>query len=153
MAHIADSIKITKQVDLGLDDILSGISELETKDLEKFMQKIGHLIARRKVAHSKGIDKAKEKLEAAKLSPRKRAAYERDTKNSHSEASWAETQLKKEQDAAKKVEDELKKEREFIEKGKIEGKIIIAKEMKTDGTSIELIMKYTGLSRNVIENL
>ena len=51
MAHIADSIKITKQVDLGLDDILNGISELETTDLEKFMQKIGHLIARRKVAH------------------------------------------------------------------------------------------------------
>lgn len=47
MAHIV----ITKQVDLGLDDILSGISELETKDLEKFMQRIGHLIARRKVAH------------------------------------------------------------------------------------------------------
>jgi hypothetical protein len=51
MAHIADSIKITKQVDLGLDDILSGISELETNDLEQFMQKIAHLIARRKVAH------------------------------------------------------------------------------------------------------
>jgi hypothetical protein len=51
MAHISDSIKITKQVDLGLDDILSSISELETTDLEKFMQKIGHLIARRKVAH------------------------------------------------------------------------------------------------------
>ena len=44
-------IKITKQVDLGLDDILNGISELDTKDLEKFIQKIGHLIARRKVAH------------------------------------------------------------------------------------------------------
>jgi hypothetical protein len=51
MAHIVDSIKITKQVDLGLDDILNGISELDTKDLEKFMQKIGHLIARRKVAY------------------------------------------------------------------------------------------------------
>jgi hypothetical protein len=51
MAHIANSIKITKQVDLGLDDIITGISELDTKDLEKFMQKIGHLIARRKVAH------------------------------------------------------------------------------------------------------
>jgi hypothetical protein len=51
MAHIGNSIKITKQVDLGLDDILSGISELDTKDLEKFMQKIGHLIARRKVAY------------------------------------------------------------------------------------------------------
>lgn len=51
MAHTANSIKITKQVDLGLEDILNGISELDTKDLEKFMQRIGHLIARRKVAH------------------------------------------------------------------------------------------------------
>ncbi len=51
MAHIGNSIKITKQVDLGMDDILNGISELETKDLEKFIQKIGHLIARRKVAY------------------------------------------------------------------------------------------------------
>jgi hypothetical protein len=51
MAHLVSNIKITKQVDLGLDDILNGISELDTKDLEKFMQKIGHLIARRKVAH------------------------------------------------------------------------------------------------------
>jgi hypothetical protein len=48
---MVNSIKITKQVDLGLDDILNGISELETKDLEKFMQKVGHLIARRKVAY------------------------------------------------------------------------------------------------------
>ena len=48
---MVNSIKITKQVDLGLDDILNGISELDSKDLEKFMQKIGHLIARRKVAH------------------------------------------------------------------------------------------------------
>jgi hypothetical protein len=48
---MVNSIKITKQVDLGLDDILNGISELETKDLEKFMQRIGHLIARRKVAY------------------------------------------------------------------------------------------------------
>ena len=51
MTNSVNSIKITKQVDLGLDDILKGISELETKDLEKFMQKIGHLIACRKVAY------------------------------------------------------------------------------------------------------
>ena len=51
MTDGVNSIKITKQVDLGLDDILNGISELDTKDLEKFIQKIGHLIARRKVAH------------------------------------------------------------------------------------------------------
>ncbi len=51
MAHSINSLKITKQVDLGLDDILSGIAELETKDLEKFMQKVGHLVARRKGAY------------------------------------------------------------------------------------------------------
>ncbi len=51
MTDGVNSIKITKQVDLGLDDILNGISELDTKDLEKFVQKIGHLIARRKVAY------------------------------------------------------------------------------------------------------
>lgn len=51
MAQIIENIKITKQVDLGLDDILNGISELDSKDLEKFIQKIGSLIARRKVAH------------------------------------------------------------------------------------------------------
>ena len=49
MANTVNSIKITKQVDLGLDDILKGISELDTKELETFMQKLGHLIARRKV--------------------------------------------------------------------------------------------------------
>ena len=49
MANTVNSIRITKQVDLGLDDVLKGISELDTKDLETFMQKLGHLIARRKV--------------------------------------------------------------------------------------------------------
>ncbi len=51
MASAGNSIKITKQVDLGLDDILNGISDLEIKDLEKFIQKVGQLIARRKVAN------------------------------------------------------------------------------------------------------
>jgi hypothetical protein len=51
MANVVNHIKITKQVDVGLEDILAGIAELDTKDLEKFMQKIGHLIARRKVAY------------------------------------------------------------------------------------------------------
>ena len=84
---------------------------------------------------AKGIDKAKQKLEVAKLSPRKRAAYERDTKHLHSEASWAETQLKKEQDAMKKA------------------KIEIAKSLNEDNEPIEKIMKHTGLSREEIESL
>ena len=49
MANTINSIRITKQVDLGLDDVLKGISELDTENLEIFMQKLGHLIARRKV--------------------------------------------------------------------------------------------------------
>ncbi len=84
---------------------------------------------------AKGIEKAKQKLEVAKLSPRKRAAYERGTRYLHSEASWAETQLKKEQDAMKKAKTE------------------IAKDMKKDSEPIDKIMKYTGLNREEIENL
>lgn len=92
---------------------------------------------------AQGLDKAKQKLEVAKLSPRKRAAYERDTKHLHSEASWAETQLKKEQD--------------LIAKGVNEGEknkaIAIVKEMKADNEPIEKIMKYSGLSKEQIEKL
>lgn len=88
---------------------------------------------------AQGLDKAKQKLEVAKLSPRKRAAYERDTKHLHSEASWAETQLKKEQD--------------LLAKGELNKAIAIAKEMKADDEPIEKIMKYSGLSREEIENL
>lgn len=84
---------------------------------------------------AKGIDKAKQKLEVAKLPPRKRAAYERDTKHLHSEASWAETQNYK---AQKLVADT---------------KIQIAREMKIDNEPIEKIMKYTDLSREQIEKL
>ena len=47
----AVNIKITKQVDLEIEDILNGMAELETNELEKFIQKVGNLIARRKAAH------------------------------------------------------------------------------------------------------
>ena len=92
---------------------------------------------------AQGLDKAKQKLEVAKLSARKRAAYERDTKHLHSEASWAETQLKKEQDLVRKVKTEAKSERD----------IEFAKSLKADNEPIEKIMKHTGLSREQIENL
>ena len=41
-------IRLTPQVDFAIDDIFMGISELETPDLEQFLQKIARLIARRK---------------------------------------------------------------------------------------------------------
>jgi predicted transposase/invertase (TIGR01784 family) len=88
---------------------------------------------------AKGIDKAKQKLEVAKLSPRKRAAYERDTRHLHSEASWAETQHYKAQ--------------KLIIETIADTKIQIAKEMKADKQPIEKIMQYTDLSKEQIENL
>ena len=48
MESITKKIRLTPQVDLAVDDILVGISDLETPDLEQFLQKIGRLVARRK---------------------------------------------------------------------------------------------------------
>ncbi len=84
---------------------------------------------------AQGLEKAKQKLEVAKLSPRKRAAYERATKHLHSDASWAETQLKKEQDLLKKKAIEL------------------AQKMKARNEPIEKIIEYTDLSKEEIEKI
>jgi predicted transposase/invertase (TIGR01784 family) len=92
---------------------------------------------------AKGIDKAKQKLEVAKLSPRKRAAYERDTKHLHSEASWAETQNFKQEQFLKKAKLEIE----------LEKNIQFAMIMKADNEPVEKIMRYTGLSKEQIENL
>ena len=48
MESITKKIRLTPQVDLAIDDILVGISDLETPDLEQFLQKIARLVARRK---------------------------------------------------------------------------------------------------------
>lgn len=41
-------ISITKQVNLGIEDIIAGMSSLETPELERFMQRIGQIVAHRK---------------------------------------------------------------------------------------------------------
>jgi hypothetical protein len=48
MAHTTNNIKITQELNVGLDDVLKGVSQLETPDLELFIQKLGMLVARRK---------------------------------------------------------------------------------------------------------
>ena len=88
---------------------------------------------------AKGLDKAKKKLDIAKLSPRNRAIYERETKHLNSEASWAETQNAKEMFAL------LKGKKSMAEN--------VARSMKADNEPIEKIMKYSGLSREDIELL
>ena len=104
----------------------------DTLDEWVYFLKTGHI---KDSFKAQGLDKAKQKLDVAKLSPRNRAAYERDTKHLHSEASWAETQLKKEQDSMKKKAFE------------------IAKKMKTANESIEKIIEYTDLSQDEIEKI
>lgn len=85
---------------------------------------------------AQGLDKAKEKLEVAKLPPKKRAAYERDTKHLHSEASWAETQAKKEQD--------------LINQGKLENSIKVAEKAIEKGYPIDDIVEISGLSKEQV---
>lgn len=88
---------------------------------------------------AQGLDKAKQKLEVAKLSPRKRATYERDTKHLHSDASWAQTQLKKEQD--------------LIAAGEKKKAIAIAVKCIKRGDTNEDIMEITDLTNVEIDEL
>ncbi len=48
MESVAKKVRLTPELDLAIDDILVGVAELETPDLEQFLQKIGRLVARRK---------------------------------------------------------------------------------------------------------
>lgn len=43
------AIKLTPEVNIEVKDILSGISKLETPDLEQFLKEVAHILARRKV--------------------------------------------------------------------------------------------------------
>lgn len=104
----------------------------DTLDEWVYFLKTGHV---KDSFKAQGLDKAKQKLDVAKLSPRNRAAYERDTKHLHSEASWAETQLKKEQDSMKKKAFE------------------IAKKMKAANEPMQKIIEYTDLSQDEIEKI
>jgi hypothetical protein len=48
MDTVTKKIRLTPQVDLAIDDILNGIADLDTADLEQFLQKVGRLVARKK---------------------------------------------------------------------------------------------------------
>lgn len=89
---------------------------------------------------AQGLDKAKQKLEVAKLPPKKRAAYERDTKHLHSEASWAETQAKKEQDLIRNTKI----------KAEYEKSINVAEKAIEKGYPIDDIVEISGLSKEEV---
>lgn len=70
---------------------------------------------------------------------------------------WTKTELEDYNKIFIKIRDELGRielaEEKGIEKGKIEGKIEVAKKLKSKGFDIETIIETTGLSKQEIENL
>ncbi|MCY7391467.1 MAG: hypothetical protein LH647_08215 [Leptolyngbyaceae cyanobacterium CAN_BIN12] len=45
------SIRVTSQINIELDQLLNGVAQLETDELEKFAEQVSLLLARRKVAN------------------------------------------------------------------------------------------------------
>ena len=88
---------------------------------------------------AKGLPEAKEKLDEMKMSETERKAYQKYLKRLRDIASEQHTKMA---DAEEII-------RESVKKGKTE----VAKSMKEDGFSIEVIVKHTGLTKEEIEKL
>jgi len=93
---------------------------------------------------AKGLDEAKEKLDYLKLSPEAQAEYDRKMNRRSSFTSVMDTA---------RMEGELVGEARGIEKGKAEGILNMAKKMKLEGMSVDVISKVTGLSTKEITSL
>jgi len=90
--------------------------------------------------NAQGIDKVRKLWRVDNLSEEDQNRYKRHLENLHYQASMEWT-LKIE------AEDKIK------EKGKIEGKIEVAKSLLENGIDIEIIIKSTGLTKKQIEKL
>ena len=54
--HGMPTVRVKSDINLGLQEILTGISELETQDLERFMDQVGKLLTRRKAVGFSGYE-------------------------------------------------------------------------------------------------
>ncbi|PZD73985.1 hypothetical protein C1752_01809 [Acaryochloris thomasi RCC1774] len=43
------SVQVTSQINLDLDQLIEGVAQLDTPDLEKFLAQVSHVLARRKI--------------------------------------------------------------------------------------------------------
>jgi predicted transposase/invertase (TIGR01784 family) len=104
---------------------------------------------------AKGIQKAKEKLAVAKLSKRKRTAYEQYLRNLHDEASWnAHQRFKNETVVQMQIEKGIETGLEQAKKELMkQTRIEVAKNLLKNGASIELVAVSTGLSIEVIREI
>lgn len=53
------SIKINSAINIGIEEVLNGVSNLETAELENFLKEVGHLLVQKKV---KTLSKLETKL-------------------------------------------------------------------------------------------
>ena len=104
---------------------------------------------------AKGIEKAKQKLAVAKLSKRKRTAYEQYVRNLHDEASWnAHQHFKNETVVQMQVERKVKETLDkAVADAEVKIKIEVAKNFLQNGASVELVAVATGLSIEVIQEI
>ncbi len=93
---------------------------------------------------AKGLKQAKEALDVMKLSEQERIAYEKYLEDKSYKASMYQSTY---------VTRHLKGKKEGREEGRHDEKIEMAILMKTEGESVEKIMKYTQLAREKIERL
>lgn len=45
------SVQVTSQINLDLDQLLDGVTQLDTPDLEHFLDQVSHVLARRKISN------------------------------------------------------------------------------------------------------
>jgi len=106
--------------------------------------------------NAKGIKEAKEKLNEINFSPSERKDHDKHIENLRYEASMLASNFK-----AGLVEGKAEGEKLGLEKGKVEGeklglekgKLIIAKNLKDAGISIDLIQQTTGLTADEIQKI
>ncbi|MDR3001424.1 MAG: hypothetical protein LBU89_09190, partial [Fibromonadaceae bacterium] len=103
-----------------------------------------------------GLSEADERLEYSRLSPEDRRSYDKHVDNRRSEKSTiytAKLEGKAEGHAEGKAEGKLEGRAEGKLEGKAEGILQVAKKMKAEGVSVDIILKVTGLSNEDIAKL
>jgi predicted transposase/invertase (TIGR01784 family) len=91
--------------------------------------------------HAKGLQEAKEKLDALKLPALEKQEYQKYLENLRYQESMVDSSYN-----SGRIEGRLEGEKIGIEKGKAENKIELVKKMKAAGIAAELIQQVTGLN-------
>ena len=108
------------------------------------LQELLHGQERPKALQDRVFKKLFDQAEIAQYSPSERSEYEHSVKNYWDYFSTMKTAMKKGLAEGRE---------EGLEIGRAKERIELARKMKSDGMSIELIARYTGLSESEVEGL